>query len=80
MFSLGLGIATVRIIAVPLLALTDVTLNIAAAISFWAGWLVTFGIAEWWIRHTRQVRLEQEYQRNYYPAMEVPHAAGGGVE
>jgi uncharacterized membrane protein len=75
MFSLGLGIATVRIIAVPLLAFTEVTLNNAAAISFWAGWLGTFGIAEWWIRHTRQLRLEQD-RGSKKPAFQPTLAAG----
>jgi uncharacterized membrane protein len=59
MFSLGLAIASVRLIALGLLALTTVTLNTAAAISFWGGWIVTFAIAEWWIRHTRPLRVDE---------------------
>lgn len=61
MFSIGLGIATVRIIAVPLLALTEISLNTAAAISFWSGWLITLGAAEYWIRHTRITAIEPGY-------------------
>jgi len=57
MFSLGLGIATVRIIAVPLLAGTNIGLNESAAFSFWAGWLATFTAAELWIRYTRRQRI-----------------------
>jgi uncharacterized membrane protein len=53
MFSLGVGIAVVRIIATPILLWTTATLTTAAAISFWAGWLLCFAVGEFWIRQTK---------------------------
>lgn len=51
-FAIGLGIATMRIIAMPILFLIG-DLRAAALVTFWSGWLLTLGAAELWIRRTR---------------------------
>jgi hypothetical protein len=55
-FAIGVAISTVRLIALPLdLVLTDagVTAPTIFAVSLWAGWVLTVGAAELWIRATR---------------------------
>ena len=52
----ALGIASVRIIALPLdlaLAPRGVDPGVIFALSLWLGWGVTLSAAEWWIRTTR---------------------------
>lgn len=53
MFAIGLGIATVRVVGLVLIAITGGSFQDLAGISFWSGWVITFGAAELWIRHTR---------------------------
>ena len=57
MFSIGLGIATIRVISLILLATTRISFQESAGMVFWIGWLSTFAAAELWIRHTRPRRL-----------------------
>ncbi len=64
-YAAALAIATVRIVATPLLViLVDPRTSTIAA--FWVGWLSTLGGAELWIRHTRPV------SRNPAPALAMP--------
>ena len=53
MFSVGLGIATVRVVGLLLFAITGARFQDIAGLSFWVGWVSTFAAAELWIRHTR---------------------------
>lgn len=46
----GLAISTVRLVAGPFSLLTSVDLRTAAVLAMSAGWLITLGVAEWWIR------------------------------
>ena len=57
MFSIGLGIATVRIIGLVLFAITGARFQDLAGLSFWTGWVSTFVVAELWIRHTRPRKI-----------------------
>jgi uncharacterized membrane protein len=57
MFSLGIGISTVRIVALILFAITRARMETLAGWSFWSGWILTFAAAEWWIRQTRPPRV-----------------------
>jgi len=55
-FAIALAIATVRVAgAIFDIVLTPLGLNPRAqfVLSVWAGWVITLGIAELWIRHTR---------------------------
>jgi uncharacterized membrane protein len=56
MFSIGLGIATVRVVGLLLLAVTRSSFQESAGTAFWVGWLSTFAVAELWIRYTRPRR------------------------
>lgn len=56
MFSIGLGIATVRVVGLLLLAVTRSSFQESAATAFWVGWVSTFAAAELWIRYTRPRR------------------------
>jgi hypothetical protein len=60
MFALGLGIATIRVLGLLVLAITGTTFQRAAAAVFWIGWVSTCTVAEWWIRHTRVRRFVVE--------------------
>lgn len=51
--SIGAGIATVRVVSIPLIALTGRPPLTLLAASFWLGLGLTYGIAELWIRWTR---------------------------
>jgi uncharacterized membrane protein len=53
MFSVGLGIATVRVVGLCVTAITGARFQDSAGAVFWVGWLSTFAVAELWIRHTR---------------------------
>ena len=53
MFSIGLGIATVRVVGLLLFAITGARFQDIAGLSFWVGWVSTLAAAELWIRHTR---------------------------
>lgn len=53
MFSIGLGIATIRIVSFALFAITGARVQDTIGISFWIGWVSTFAAAEFWIRQTR---------------------------
>ena len=55
-FSLGLGIATIRVLAVIVLNTTSLTTREIIAPTFWVGWGVTLLGAELWIRATRPLR------------------------
>lgn len=53
----ALGIASVRIVALPLdltLAPRGVDPRVIFGLALWLGWGVTLAVAEWWIRATRQ--------------------------
>lgn len=57
MFSIGLGIATVRIVGLLLFAITRSSFQESAGTAFWIGWVSTFAVAELWIRYTRPRRV-----------------------
>jgi uncharacterized membrane protein len=57
MFSIGLGIATVRVVGLLLLVVTRSSFRESAGTAFWVGWLSTFAAAELWIRYTRPRRV-----------------------
>jgi uncharacterized membrane protein len=55
MFSIGLGISTVRIVGLFLFAIIPTRpLELRIGLSFWIGFALTFAAAEFWIRHTRR--------------------------
>lgn len=60
MFALGLGIATIRVLGLFVLPITGTTFQKSAATVFWIGWVSTYTVAEWWIRHTRVRRFVVE--------------------
>ena len=51
--SIGAGIATVRVVSIPLLVITGRPPLELLAASFWLGLGLTYGAAEFWIRWTR---------------------------
>lgn len=51
--SIGTGIATVRVVSIPLIVLTGRPVLELLAASFWLGLGLTYGAAELWIRFTR---------------------------
>lgn len=54
MFSIGLGISTVRIVGLLLLVVIPArSLELRTGLSFWLGFALTFAAAEFWVRHTR---------------------------
>jgi uncharacterized membrane protein len=53
LIAIGAGIATVRVVSIPLLVLTGRPPLQLLAASFWLGLGVTYGAAELWIRWTR---------------------------
>jgi uncharacterized membrane protein len=57
MFSIGLGIATIRVVGMILFAITHNSFHESAGTAFWIGWVSTFVAAEWWIRRTRPQRV-----------------------
>ena len=57
MFSIGLGIATVRVVGLLLGVVTRSSFSELAGTAFWVGWLSTFAVAELWIRYTRPRRV-----------------------
>ena len=57
MFSIGIGIATIRVVALVLFAITRARAEALAGVSFWIGWVLSFAVAELWIRHTRPQRI-----------------------
>jgi uncharacterized membrane protein len=57
MFSIGIGISTVRVIGLVVYAITGASFEVMAGASFWLGWSLTFAAAELWIRHTRPQRI-----------------------
>jgi uncharacterized membrane protein len=55
MFAIGLGISTVRIVGLLFLAVIPaISLELRMGLSFWTGFALTFGAAEFWVRHTRR--------------------------
>jgi uncharacterized membrane protein len=68
MFSIGLGIATIRVVGLLLFAITGARFQDMAGLSFWLGWVSTFAAAELWIRHTRPRRV---------PVVGIPITATG---
>ena len=55
MFSIGLGISTVRIVGLVLLQIIPTrSLELRTGLSFWIGFALTFAVAEFWVRHTRR--------------------------
>jgi 4-hydroxybenzoate polyprenyltransferase len=58
MFAIGLGISTVRIVGLFLfLVIPARSLELRMGLSFWIGFALTFGAAEFWVRHTRLPRV-----------------------
>ena len=57
MFSIGLGIATVRVVGLLLGAVTRGSFQETAGTAFWVGWVSTYAAAELWIRYTRPRRV-----------------------
>lgn len=55
-FAVGLGIGTIRVMAVILLNTTALTTRQIFVPVFWMGWTVTLAAAELWIRATRPAR------------------------
>ncbi len=55
-FSIGLGIATIRIFYMVGIAATSLTPTQLVGATFWSGWLVTMAVGEWWIHQTRPAR------------------------
>jgi uncharacterized membrane protein len=56
-YAIGLGVATVRPIMGVFFAtsrLTHLTPHDFFGIAFWLGWLLSLGVAEWWIRVTQR--------------------------
>jgi uncharacterized membrane protein len=68
-FAVALGISTVRVVAL----VFDVTLTPAGVrtpevfvLSIWTGWLLTLGVAEAWIRHTRHEIRPDGYEEGAF--------------
>lgn len=53
LFALAMGVGTIRLVGVGLVALGQVEVPRIVGGSFWIGWLATLGAAELWIRATR---------------------------
>ena len=53
MLSVGLGVATVRLLAVPLILVTGQRPLELMGVSFWLGFALPIAAGEWWIRATR---------------------------
>ena len=54
LYAVTIAIATVRLVSVPLAYLfRDGDPGVLLITSFWIGWLLTLGAAEWYIRRTR---------------------------
>jgi len=54
LFALAMGVGTIRLVGVGLVALGEVEVPRIVGGSFWIGWLATLGTAELWIRATRR--------------------------
>lgn len=57
-FAIGLGIGTIRVLAVIILNTTSLTTRQIIAPTFWVGWSVTLLAAELWIHATRPARRD----------------------
>lgn len=55
-FSIGLGVAMIRVLYMVGLATTSLTPVQLIGVTFWAGWLSTMAAGEWWIHQTRPAR------------------------
>jgi uncharacterized membrane protein len=55
-FSVGLGVATIRVLYMVGVMTTSLTPIQLIGVTFWSGWLLTLAVGEWWIRQTRPVR------------------------
>jgi uncharacterized membrane protein len=55
-FSIGLGVATIRILYMVGIATTSLTPTQLIGVTFWLGWLMTMAAGEWWLRQTRPAR------------------------
>lgn len=60
-FAMMIGIGTVRIVSVPFVFMTTASYETITVASMWVGWVLTLGIAEWWIRHTRTPVLQHAW-------------------
>ena len=61
MFSIGLGISTVRIVGFLLFPIIPTSaLELRIGLSFWLGFALTFAAGEFWLRHTRPRRLDAQ--------------------
>ena len=52
MYAVALGVAVIRLIGLPWSALPGRPQDLFV-LALWSGWILTLGLAEWWIRHTR---------------------------
>ena len=52
-FAIGLGVSTVRLVAIPLFLLTSLSFPDVMGISFWTGWALSMIAGEAWIHTTR---------------------------
>lgn len=68
-FAAGLGIGTIRLLAVVLMQLSPWTAHQVIAPAFWAGWLVTVGAAEWWLRRNAPVNAVAELWHRADPSL-----------
>lgn len=53
MFSVALGVSTIRIVEPLLVALTGLGSRKLFGTALWIGWLITLAAAEFWVRWTR---------------------------
>ena len=74
MFSIGLGISTVRIVGLVLLPIIPTShLELRIGLSFWIGFALTFAAGEFWVRHTRPQPVLAELR-----TVAAQHAVAGG--
>ena len=55
-FTVGLGVSTIRLLGVGASYATGISVKVLIGPAFWAGWIVSLAVAEWWIRENRTVQ------------------------
>lgn len=58
LFALAMGVGTIRVVGLGLVAVGVIDVERVVGWSFWIGWVTTLGAAELWIRATRPARSE----------------------
>ena len=58
------GIAVMRVISFPVIALFPISPRVLGPPTFWAGWFISIMLAEWWIRRTHWTGARQELRRD----------------